>query len=254
VDNGDPRVLALFLELYGTLARAAPGSDAETRRALSLLPIDHVRSVLDLGCGPGAQTLSLARALPDAHLIAIDLLPFMAVEARRRCDESAVGHRVSVAVADMASPPVPPHSQDLIWSEGAIYNLGVPAALKRWTGLLRDPGCVAFTEPIWLRDHPQPEIREWWSSEYPAMTDAEGVGETISAAEHDLVASFVLPPATWWEDYYRPLEQSVTGFRERHGSSPVATEIADMADEEIRMFRSYGDAYGYAFFITRPAR
>jgi trans-aconitate methyltransferase len=254
VDFGDPTILALFLELYGTLPRAAPGSDDCTRRAITLLPEVGVRSILDLGCGPGAQTMSLARALPDATLLAVDLLPFMADEARRRCDESAVGHRISVAVGDMASPPVPPHSQDLIWSEGAIYNLGVAAALERWSGLLRDPGYVAFTEPIWLREDPQPEIREWWSFEYPAITDAQGVSEAIAAAGCELVDSFVLPSATWWNDYYRPLEKSIEGFRARHEGSSVAAEIADMADEEIRMCRRYGDDYGYAFFVTRPAR
>jgi trans-aconitate methyltransferase len=254
VDFDDPSCFALFLELYGALPRAAPGSDSDTRRAVSLLPCDRLSSVLDLGCGPGTQTLSLAHALPEAGLVAIDLLPFMAAEARRLCDDSAVGRRVTVAVADMAAPPVPLNSQDLIWCEGAIYNIGVTAALRRWKDLLLDTGYVAFTEPIWLQDDPHAEIREWWSREYPAMTDAEGIGEAISAAGYELITSFVLPPDTWWQDYYHPLEQSLEGFRKRHEGDRWAGEIADMADEEIRMCRRHGDAYGYAFFIVRPAR
>jgi trans-aconitate methyltransferase len=39
--------------------------------------------VLDLGGGPAPQTLALASALPEARLVAVDVLPSMVEEANR---------------------------------------------------------------------------------------------------------------------------------------------------------------------------
>jgi ubiquinone/menaquinone biosynthesis C-methylase UbiE len=41
-------------------------------------------SIADLGCGPGVSTFELARRLPDARLIGLDIAPRMLNEARRR--------------------------------------------------------------------------------------------------------------------------------------------------------------------------
>ena len=83
MELSDPAVFALFLEIYGTLPRAGPGSAADTRRALALVPTRSIRTVLDLGCGPGAQTLVLAEALPDASIRALDVVPETVAEANR---------------------------------------------------------------------------------------------------------------------------------------------------------------------------
>ena len=182
MDLSDPRAFALFLDLYGRLPRAGPGSDAATRKALAMVPDGPRRTVLDLGCGPGAQTLSLAAALPDSILVALDILPSMVEEVRRRIAEAGIGGRVFATIGDMGSPPVPPCSQDLIWCEGAIYSLGVADALLRWKPLLTGRGCIAFTEAIWLQPDPPEEVRRWWSEEYPALTDTAGVRDAIRAS------------------------------------------------------------------------
>ena len=62
MDLADPRTFELFLEIYGTLPRAGPGSTEDTLRALALVPGDpRPKTVLDLGCGPGPQTVVLDR-------------------------------------------------------------------------------------------------------------------------------------------------------------------------------------------------
>ena len=76
----DDRAFAVFLEIYGTLHRAGPGADEHTRRALRLVPGPPPRTVLDLGCGPGAQTVALASALTEARIVAVDRLPSMVGE------------------------------------------------------------------------------------------------------------------------------------------------------------------------------
>jgi methylase of polypeptide subunit release factors len=94
MDLEDPRTFSLFLEIYGTLPRAGPGSTADTLRALSMVPHTDVRSVLDLGCGPGAQTLVLAEVLPEADILALDLNPPMvAAEVAEEADREIEAFR-----------------------------------------------------------------------------------------------------------------------------------------------------------------
>lgn len=252
VDFSKPEVFERFLALYGVLPRAAPGSDDATRAALAILPMEPRKTVLDLGCGPGAQTLSLADALPDSMIVAVDVEPSMVVETARRIRAAGVADRVVAAVADMAAPPVARGSQDLVWCEGAIYFLGVATALRTWRPYLTASGCVAFTEPVWLRSDPDQEIASWWSREYPAITDANGVRRAILDAGYRVIDSFVLPSEAWWNDYYGPMEARIPEFLAEYRRDTIALEIAAAAEKEISMFRRFSDSFSYAFFIVCP--
>ncbi|MDH4144982.1 MAG: class I SAM-dependent methyltransferase, partial [Acidimicrobiia bacterium] len=90
MDLDDPHTLALFAEVYGTLPRAGPGADAHTLRALRSVPGPPPSTVLDLGCGPGPQTLALARARPDARILAVDRWPSMAERTNRRLADAGL--------------------------------------------------------------------------------------------------------------------------------------------------------------------
>ena len=83
MDLSKPHDLELFLQVYGTLPRAGPGDTQSTVNALALVPWPSPKTVLDLGCGPGAQTLVLAEVLPDAEILALDVLPPMVSRAQR---------------------------------------------------------------------------------------------------------------------------------------------------------------------------
>lgn len=249
----DAEAFERFLEVYGTLPRAGPGGDAHTLRALGLVPGRRPRTVLDLGCGPGAQTACLAQALPDAQILALDILAPTVERANRRLAEAGVTHRARADVGDMSAPPVAPASQDLIWCEGAIYNLGVTEALRAWRPLLAPGGTVAFTEPVWLTGAPPDELVAWWHAEYPALSDDDGVLARIEAAAHRTVASFVLPASAWWDEYYAPMQDRVDALRARRPDDPAAAEVAARATEEIDTFRRFGEHYSYAFFLVQPS-
>ena len=56
-------------------------------------------------------------------------------------------------------------SFDLIWCEGAIYNVGVKAGLRDWRRLLRPNGHVALTEVCWRKPDPPAECVAFWKRE-----------------------------------------------------------------------------------------
>lgn len=252
MDLGDPHTFELFLEVYGTLPRGGPGGDEHTTRALGLVPGATPRAVLDLGCGPGAHTVCLARALPDARILALDTLPEMVEETNRRLADAGLAGRARAHVGDMAQPPVEPGSQDLIWCEGAIYFMGVTEALLAWRPLLSTGGTVAFTEAAWLTSAPPAEIRTWWLSEYPAISDRSGVQARIDMAGYRTVGTFALPPSAWWDEYYEPMQARMEALRARLPDDQAAVDVVRSAEVEIDMFQRFSEHYSYVFFVVQP--
>jgi len=162
--------LSLFWELHSDLPREGPGSDRSTREAAEKLPrLSDDARVLDVGCGPGAQTLALARAFPQAHIMAVDRhAPFLK-DLTRRTRSSEAFSRIASLQGDMRALPFSDNRFDLIWSEGAIYIVGFEAGLRSWRPLLKTHGCVAVTEISWLTEAPPEAPTQFWSRNYPAM-------------------------------------------------------------------------------------
>jgi SAM-dependent methyltransferase len=235
----------LFWELHSGLAHEAPGSRADTLRALALTGLSDPVRLLDAGSGPGAASLVLLEALPEAEVSALDLhAPFLAAATARA---RAAGHmgRFRVLVGDMAAPPFVPGSLDLIWSEGAAYSVGVPRALAAWTPLLAPGGRIAFSEVVWTVPDPHPRARALFA-DYPAMTDVDGVRAWIAAAGLTLLDDFLISDAAW-DNYYGPLGTRLAVLAAQHGPEhPVLAEAA----EEIAVRRAHGSDYGYGFFVV----
>ena len=245
------RMTTLFFELFSGLPRQGPGEAECTLRALALVPGVGPRTrVLDIGCGTGCQTLVLARNSP-ARIVAVDNhLPFIDV-LNRAADRLGIADRLQARVADMRRLDFADGSFDLIWCEGAIYNVGVESGLRGWRPLLASGGHIALTEVCWRKPDPPDECAAFWEQEYAAIRDAGSLLEAIDACGYETVGHFPLPPSAWWDDYYRPLQQNVMAFRQRYRDLSEAQELADQCQREIDVWRTYADFYGYEFFVLR---
>jgi ubiquinone/menaquinone biosynthesis C-methylase UbiE len=69
--------------------------------------------ILDAGCGAGFVTITLARALPEAEVVGVDLSERMLAEARRKTPPEVVS-RVRFEQADASKLPFPDQSFDLV--------------------------------------------------------------------------------------------------------------------------------------------
>lgn len=246
-------MIDLFMSIHTGNPREAPGSTEATKRAFEAcegLPAEP--RILDIGCGPGAQTLELAE-LCGGSIVAIDLhqpyLDRLDAEARGR----GVADRITPMRADMSRLDFAPGAFDLVWSEGAIYNMGFRAGLESWRALLADGGCLSVSEATWLTEDPPAEARAFWSEGYPAMQGMDDNLRTIRDAGYDLLEHFTLP-AECWHDYYAHLESRMAELDREHAADADWTNVIAAERQEIDLYRRFGDAYGYVFYIARKPR
>ncbi len=250
-----------FFEVHCDLEREGPGSDASTSRALDIVKKHWAKPespvVVDMACGPGAQTLLLTRELPGARIHAIDLHePFLKqLDAKldKIEDDAFCAEDVQTICADMNTWE-PEGSVDLVWCEGAAYIMGVARALARWNTWLKPGGFVALTEAVWLTESPHPEAAEMWE-EYSAMGSIEDCLALFREHRFLPLEHFVLPASDWLEDYYGPMEARILELKRRYIEEDNATALAELAlhQHEIDIYREHGEDYGYLFVIARKS-
>jgi len=103
-------------------------------------------TVLEAGCGVGAQTLALARNSPYAHITSIDMSAASIVQARRRIEEAGVTN-VAFREADILALPFGPQSFDHVFVCFVLEHLPAAAlALERLVAVLKPGGSLTVIE------------------------------------------------------------------------------------------------------------
>jgi len=103
-------------------------------------------SVLEVGCGVGAQTVTLARRSPEARFTSVDVSAESVAEAQRRVDGAGLAN-VELRQADIFDLPFEPASFDHVFVCFVLEHLSRPVeALSLLGGLLRPGGTITVIE------------------------------------------------------------------------------------------------------------
>lgn len=100
----------------------------------------ELRSLLDVGTGPGQIPVKIARRLPAVEITGVDLSEAMVRRARQAAERAGLEKRLSFELADAKRLPYPDRSFDLVISNSLLHHLSDPVpALDEMARVSRGP-------------------------------------------------------------------------------------------------------------------
>jgi ubiquinone/menaquinone biosynthesis C-methylase UbiE len=242
----------MICEYFSSVERQGPGSPEATRRALSFVDnLSENSRIADIGCGTGGQTMLLAQNTPSQNITGIDLFPDFITRFNDNARKLNLHDRVKGIVGSMDNLPFGDGEFDLIWSEGAIYNIGFERGLTEWRKFLKPDGYIAVSEASWFTETRPDEIQAFWHDAYPEIDTIPAKVAQLQAAGYIPVATFVLPENCWTEHFYAPLVAAKETFLKKYAGNKTAEEFIASERHEEALYSKYKAYYGYVFYIGK---
>lgn len=241
--------IAALTDLHRGLDHKGPGDSDFSRNILSNLSTLPLKPrIADLGCGSGASALLLAQHY-QSTVMAVDSSSVFIDELKARAKQLGLEHLIIPIHGDMAKLDWSVGSVDLLWSEGAAYNLGFEQSLKIWRSLLANNGIAVISEMSWFTDN-VPELASiYWQNTYPMMgTEAENIDQAIRSG-FSVLSTHRLPSQAWWVNYYEPLRERMQQME----ITTITQSVIRETEEEIRLFEKFSEFYGYMFYVLQAA-
>jgi len=239
-----------FFRIHKGLQLEGPGNNQSTKRAFKMVRnLTPDSKILDIGCGPGRQTIELAKNA-RCNITAIDNHQPYLENLKRKAEEEDFSDKITIVNASMLELNLEPKSFDLIWSEGAIYIIGFEKGLREWKKYLKEDGYMVVSELSWLTSERPEEPKKFWESAYAQMKCVNENLKIADACNYSVAGVFILPKSGW-DEYYLPLEKRIAMLKTKDTEDETFQKALDTEIEEIELYRKYGDYYGYVFYILR---
>ncbi|MFA5325051.1 MAG: class I SAM-dependent methyltransferase [Bacteroidales bacterium] len=241
----------LICEYFSNMERQGPGSPEVTLKALSFVNnLTDNSLIADIGCGTGGQTMTLAEHI-RGKITGLDLFPDFINIFNHNAKRLGLEEKVKGIVGSMDSLPFLDEELDLIWSEGAIYNIGFERGLNEWRKFLKTGGFIAVSESSWFTEERPTEIHNFWMDIYPEIDTIPNKVTQIQKAGYIPVATFILPENCWTEYYHVPQITTQEMFLNKYSGNKTVEEFIAFQRHEAELYRKYKEYYGYVFFIAK---
>lgn len=241
----------LICEYFSLIERQGPGSPEVTLKALSfiddLTPESHIA---DIGCGTGGQTVTIAKNKPG-KITGIDLFPAFIDLFNMNAHNHNLQNRMKGITGSMDNLPFRDEELDLIWSEGAIYNIGFEKGLNYWRRFIKPGGYIAVSEASWFTNERPGEIQDFWNDAYPEIDTIPNKIAILQNAGYVPVASFILPENCWTDHFYDHQVKAQEVFLKKYEGNRTVEEFIANERHEKMLYDRYKKYYGYVFFIGK---
>lgn len=242
--------LNIIYDFFLNSERQGPGSPEETLRALSFINgLTEKSKIADIGCGTGGQTMVLGQNTP-CEIIGVDAWPDFIDQLNQIAQSKNLQNRVKGIVGNMENLPFEEEKLDLIWSEGAIYNIGFERGLNEWRKFLKKGGYIAVTENTWFSEERPDEIQDFWQKAYPEIDTIPNKVAQMQKVGYLPIATYVLPE-TIWTAYYTWQTLRREAFLKKYAGNKAVEEFIDAQRYEAELYDKYKEYYGYVFYIGK---
>ena len=140
---------------------------------------------------------------------------------------------------------------DLIWSEGAIYNIGFERGLNKWRKFLKTGDYIAVSEASWFTEERPVEIDKFWKDAYTEIDTISNKIKQMQKAGYIPMATFVLPENCWTEHFYDQQVSAQKKFLKKYAGNKTAEELIANQRHEAELYYKYKEFYGYVFYIGK---
>lgn len=241
-----------FYEVFENIPRQGPGIKESTYKAYNLIKeyLPSRPEILDVGCGKGVQTIELAQEC-HGHITAIDKHQFFLDHLKKAASEEGLSDKISCINADMAQLPFNKPVFDVIWSEGAVFIIGIKEGLKQWKRFLKQDGFLVLSDLVWLTDERPSELTQHWKNEGISVLTIDQVLKAADQEKYCIIDHFTLPDEGWLEKFIIPLEKTITSLRAKYAGNTEALETFQALEYENGLVKKYLNCCGYEFFIWK---
>ena len=141
---------------------------------------DHLREIVDLGCGPADVTIRVARLAHHARIVAVDGSAAMLAFARDAVNSAHLSQRITLHEGRLPGLPLLEHHFDAVLSKDMLHHLPDPQVLWGEVRRLGRPGAAVYVMDLIRPDSP---------------LAAREIVERVAAHEHPILK----------EDFYNSL-------------------------------------------------
>jgi len=241
----------IIYEYYSNVERQGPGSPEITLKALSFIDnLTDKSKIADVGCGTGGQTMTLAQNTPS-EIIGVELWSDFVNQFNQKAKNNNLQDRMKGIVGNMENLPFREEEFDLIWSEGAIYNIGFERGLNEWRKFLKKGGYIAVSEASWFTDERPAEIQNFWQNAYPEIDTIPNKVAQMQKSGYIPVAAFILPETCWTDNFYVSLIPVQEAFLKKYAGNKAVEDFIALERYESGLYDKYKAYYGYVFYIGK---
>jgi ubiquinone/menaquinone biosynthesis C-methylase UbiE len=241
----------LICEYFSGMERQGPGNPEVTKKALGFIDnLTNESKIADIGCGTGGQTMVLAQHT-SGHVTGIDLFADFIDIFNVNTRKLNLQGRVEGVVGSMDHLSFQNEELDVIWSEGAIYNIGFERGINEWRKFLKTGGFIAVSEASWFTEKRPDEIDGFWKDAYPEIDIISNKVKQMQQAGYIPMATFVLPENCWTEHFYALQVSAQEKFLKKYAGNKAAEELVKNQRHEAELYYKYKAFYGYVFYIGK---
>ncbi|VFM97374.1 MAG: Methyltransferase domain-containing protein [Candidatus Kentron sp. G] len=243
------KYIQALIELHRGLERQGPGDPDFSEYIIERIPDPPPNPrIADIGCGAGAGTLFLAEKY-HSKIKAVDFSREFLDQLMERARQKGLEDLVEPIMSDMGRLDWERGTIDLLWSEGAAYNITFEGALEAWRPLMAVDGTAVISEMNYFSDDVPEIVTRYMKNVYPGIkTEPENV-DLINSSGFQVLGVHRLPSRAWWKNYYDPLRENIRASK--NSGDNVMQAVISETEEEMRFFEEHEKDYGYTFYIIQ---
>ncbi|MCB0731154.1 MAG: methyltransferase domain-containing protein [Ignavibacteriae bacterium] len=239
-----------IFEIFKDLPRLGPGSEQTTLKALSKIKLKNNSKVLDIGCGTGSQTITLAKNI-NGKITAIDINKPYLEKLKKFAEKNNLNSKINTVQQSMFQLNFRDNSFNLIWGEGSIYNLGFEYGINYLKNFIKKNGYLAVSEVCWFKYNPPEIVIDFWKSEYPSIRTIQENVDIINKIGLNVICHFSLPKSDWNDNFYNPLNKRIELLKKKYADDKEKQLMLNQTKHEIDLYTKFSEFYGYEFFIMQ---